>query len=177
MYHATTRAPMSQIQIFIVELCPNHSTRRIRLSNEHQEHLTGRRRGSPVAVVANNIPLLPRITCTYGAATCFWACCRLDKCFTPVPQPIQCRASPFGSLAVPCASIGRSIRRPARVAQRIERHRPKVGVGGSSPSAGTQSTLLRECGPILSTAFQRSDGGRYAASNPGQRSAHHRRHA
>src|SRR3954469_7555394 len=25
----------------------------------------------------------------------------------------------------------------ARVAQRIERHRPKVGVGGSSPSAGT----------------------------------------
>jgi hypothetical protein len=27
--------------------------------------------------------------------------------------------------------------RLARVAQRIERHRPKVGVGGSSPSAGT----------------------------------------
>jgi hypothetical protein len=30
----------------------------------------------------------------------------------------------------------------ARVAQRIERHRPKVGVGGSSPSAGTDADAL-----------------------------------
>lgn len=44
-------------------------------------------------------------------------------------------ASPFGR------ACGILVSAPARVAQRIERHRPKVGVGGSSPSAGADDRL------------------------------------
>src|SRR5215207_4479098 len=44
-----------------------------------------------------------------------------------------------GTTGMGCASmfVGAVFVVLARVAQRIERHRPKVGVGGSSPSAGT----------------------------------------
>jgi hypothetical protein len=45
--------------------------------------------------------------------------------------------------------------RQARVAQWIERHRPKVGVGGSSPSAGT----MNSCVTSQPLAAQAANGG------------------
>src|SRR4051812_1833913 len=54
------------------------------------------------------------------------------------------RSDPDSSAAAVLASFYERLA-PARVAQRIERRRPKAGVGGSSPSAGTSSSPVVEC--------------------------------
>ena len=55
------------------------------------------------------------------------------------PSPVTRHRTPITPRGYATMGVDAMVACHARVAQRIERHRPKVGVGGSSPSAGTNA--------------------------------------